>query len=209
MRRAPGTRRERGHFRQFFTPWRGTQYRMVKQPFQPKSFELIKADIRDAEAVKEAARGADRIVHLAAQVAVTTSVTDPRTDLISTLTVPLTFSKERGLPAENRLFCTPLPIRSMVVWRMWKSSKWIPVSSINTCLRALRNSSRLIFIHLMAAQKEPGTSTRVIITGFTVYQRSSCVNPASMARGNLAWKTRAGWRGLSSQLSQGDRSPLW
>jgi len=48
--------------------------------FNRKSFELIKADIRDAEAVKEAARGADRIVHLAAQVAVTTSVTDPRTD---------------------------------------------------------------------------------------------------------------------------------
>ncbi len=48
--------------------------------FNRRSFELIKADIRDAEAVKEAARGADRIVHLAAQVAVTTSVTDPRTD---------------------------------------------------------------------------------------------------------------------------------
>ena len=43
-------------------------------------FELIQADIRDAGAVAEAARDADAIYHLAAQVAVTTSVTDPRTD---------------------------------------------------------------------------------------------------------------------------------
>lgn len=48
--------------------------------FDRKSFELIKEDIRDAEAIKQAAKGADRILHLAAQVAVTTSVTDPKTD---------------------------------------------------------------------------------------------------------------------------------
>lgn len=48
--------------------------------FDRKSFELIKEDIRDPEAVKAAAKGADRILHLAAQVAVTTSVTDPKTD---------------------------------------------------------------------------------------------------------------------------------
>jgi len=43
-------------------------------------FELIKGDVRDANAIKAAARGAYRILHLAAQVAVTTSVTDPQTD---------------------------------------------------------------------------------------------------------------------------------
>ncbi len=48
--------------------------------FDRKSFELIKEDIRDADAIKAAAKGADRILHLAAQVAVTTSVTDPKTD---------------------------------------------------------------------------------------------------------------------------------
>ncbi len=48
--------------------------------YNRKSFELIKEDIRDAEAVKAAAKGADRVLHLAAQVAVTTSVTDPKTD---------------------------------------------------------------------------------------------------------------------------------
>lgn len=48
--------------------------------FNRGSFELIKEDVRDAAAIKNAAKGADRILHLAGQVAVTTSVTDPRTD---------------------------------------------------------------------------------------------------------------------------------
>ena len=43
-------------------------------------FELICADVRDAPALVEAARDADAIYHLGAQVAVTTSVADPRGD---------------------------------------------------------------------------------------------------------------------------------
>ncbi len=43
-------------------------------------FELICADIRDARAIANAAREADAIFHFASQVAVTTSVQDPRTD---------------------------------------------------------------------------------------------------------------------------------
>lgn len=43
-------------------------------------FELICADIRDARAITDAARDADAIFHFAAQVAVTTSVADPRAD---------------------------------------------------------------------------------------------------------------------------------
>lgn len=42
--------------------------------------EIIEADVRDAAAVRRAARDASEIYHLAAQVAVTTSVADPRTD---------------------------------------------------------------------------------------------------------------------------------
>lgn len=44
------------------------------------SFQLIKGDVRDADAIRKAAQDADVIIHLAAQVAVTTSVTDPRND---------------------------------------------------------------------------------------------------------------------------------
>ena len=42
--------------------------------------EILEADVRDAAAVRRAARDVSEIYHLAAQVAVTTSVTDPRTD---------------------------------------------------------------------------------------------------------------------------------
>jgi CDP-paratose 2-epimerase len=45
-----------------------------------KNFQHILGDVRDADAVKAAAANVDVIVHLAAQVAVTTSVTDPRPD---------------------------------------------------------------------------------------------------------------------------------
>jgi CDP-paratose 2-epimerase len=42
--------------------------------------EFIRGDIRDAAAVAQAARGRDAVFHLAAQVAVTSSVTNPRED---------------------------------------------------------------------------------------------------------------------------------
>jgi len=52
----------------------------LKRQFGEKSFELIVGDVRDADMIRIAASPAERIVHLAAQVAVTTSVTDPRPD---------------------------------------------------------------------------------------------------------------------------------
>jgi CDP-paratose 2-epimerase len=42
--------------------------------------EFVRGDVRDRAAVREAAEDADEIYHLAAQVAVTTSIEDPRTD---------------------------------------------------------------------------------------------------------------------------------
>ena len=44
------------------------------------NLEFIQGDVRDAKLVKGAAADAELIYHLAAQVAVTSSVTDPRTD---------------------------------------------------------------------------------------------------------------------------------
>ncbi len=44
------------------------------------SFQLIQADVRDATALLNAVRDQEVIIHLAGQVAVTTSVTDPRGD---------------------------------------------------------------------------------------------------------------------------------
>ena len=47
----------------------------------PSQLTFIRGDVRDAGAVIDAARGADAVFHLAAQVAVTTSVANPREDL--------------------------------------------------------------------------------------------------------------------------------
>ncbi len=52
----------------------------LKKEYGEKSFKMTVADVRDASAIAQAARQADVIVHLAGQVAVTTSVTNPRDD---------------------------------------------------------------------------------------------------------------------------------
>src|SRR5690349_12703076 len=52
----------------------------LKQTFGDNAFELVEGDVRNAPLLSETAKGADVIVHLAAQVAVTTSVIDPRED---------------------------------------------------------------------------------------------------------------------------------
>ena len=52
----------------------------LKDQFGEDAFSLIAGDVRNADQLAEAAKEADVIVHLAGQVAVTTSVTNPRAD---------------------------------------------------------------------------------------------------------------------------------
>lgn len=52
----------------------------LRDTWGPDAFTFIRGDVRDAELLVASARDADVIVHLASQVAVTTSVQDPRTD---------------------------------------------------------------------------------------------------------------------------------
>lgn len=52
----------------------------LRQSFGPDAFHLIVGDVRDAALITAAARDADIIIHLASQVAVTTSVLHPRED---------------------------------------------------------------------------------------------------------------------------------
>ncbi len=52
----------------------------LEESFGKDAFRLIVGDVRSADQMAEAAQEADVIVHLAGQVAVTTSVTDPRND---------------------------------------------------------------------------------------------------------------------------------
>jgi CDP-paratose 2-epimerase len=52
----------------------------LREQHGEEAFRLIVGDVRQADALAEAARGADVVVHLAGQTAVTTSVADPRSD---------------------------------------------------------------------------------------------------------------------------------
>jgi len=52
----------------------------LRQVYGEDSFRLVVGDVRDASLLAGCARDVDVIVHLASQVAVTTSVFDPRTD---------------------------------------------------------------------------------------------------------------------------------
>jgi CDP-paratose 2-epimerase len=52
----------------------------LRSKFGSDSFQMVTGDVRDAALLTAAARNADIIVHLASQVAVTTSVTHPRED---------------------------------------------------------------------------------------------------------------------------------
>ncbi len=52
----------------------------LKEKFGENAFRLVVGDVRDAALLADSSREADVIVHLAAQVAVTTSVTQPRED---------------------------------------------------------------------------------------------------------------------------------
>ena len=61
---------------------RGTEANLswLRQQHGAESFRLIVGDVRDYDALVKATRGVDVVVHLAGQTAVTTSVTDPRSD---------------------------------------------------------------------------------------------------------------------------------
>lgn len=52
----------------------------LKSTYGADSFQMIVADVRDADAIRDAAANVEVVVHLAGQVAVTTSVMKPRED---------------------------------------------------------------------------------------------------------------------------------
>ncbi len=60
----------------------------------PERLEVVEGDVRDARVVRRGLRDADRVFHFAAQVAVTTSVTDPVHDYAVNLGGTLTLLEE-------------------------------------------------------------------------------------------------------------------
>lgn len=81
---------------------RGTEKNLAwLQSLHASRIHFIKADIRDAAAVLQAAEKAQRIYHLAGQVAVTTSVTNPRNDFEINALGTLNVLEASRLSAEN------------------------------------------------------------------------------------------------------------
>jgi CDP-paratose 2-epimerase len=80
VQRLLGTRRKSDHLRQPEPGRRAAQPEMARRNLWQRRLQLVSGDVRDAALLTETAREADVIVHLAAQVAVTTSVTNPRED---------------------------------------------------------------------------------------------------------------------------------
>jgi CDP-paratose 2-epimerase len=76
----------------------------LKKTFGEYSFSVIRGDVREADKIGEAARGSDVIVHLAGQVAVTTSVTDPRDDFESNAIGTFNALEAARLSGRNPIF---------------------------------------------------------------------------------------------------------
>lgn len=76
----------------------------LKLEFGEKAFDVIAGDVRDADRIAEAGKGADVIVHLAGQVAVTTSVINPRDDFESNALGTFNTLEAARLSEKNPIF---------------------------------------------------------------------------------------------------------
>jgi CDP-paratose 2-epimerase len=76
----------------------------LKETFGEQAFTLVVGDVREAPKITEAARGSDVIVHLAGQVAVTTSVADPRADFEANALGTLNVLEAARLSGRNPIF---------------------------------------------------------------------------------------------------------
>ena len=76
----------------------------LKQEFGESAFDVVVGDVRDADRIAESAKGADVIVHLAGQVAVTTSVINPRDDFESNAFGTFNVLEAARLSGSNPIF---------------------------------------------------------------------------------------------------------
>ena len=90
----------------------------LKQEFGQKAFDVIVGDVRDADRIAESAKGADVIVHLAGQVAVTTSVINPRDDFESNALGTFNVLEAARLSGRNPIIIMHPRTKYMAAWKM-------------------------------------------------------------------------------------------
>ena len=120
------------------------------------------ADMRNREALRAAVRSAEQVFHFAAQVAVTTSLTDP----------VARFRSQRGRHAQpaggdprggilRRRWCSRPPTKCTADFRTWRWRRTARATSRWTrpCARASAKTGRWIFTVRTDARKARRTST--------------------------------------------------
>ena len=158
--------------------------------------EIVEGDIRDAEAVRRSAKDATEVYHLAAQVAVTTSVDDPagdfQTNAMGTLNV-LEAARMSGM-APFVLFTSTN--------KVYGSLEGVPVAVEGTRYKAQpgglpgsdgKRDAGLPFALRLAPKVAP-ISMCATMHESTAWTRSSSACPASRGHGSSATKIRAGLR---------------
>jgi len=153
---------------------------------------LVQADVRDFGALRAAIAGADVVYHLASQVAVTTSVQDPRHDF-----------EVNALGTFNVLEAARLAQRRPLV--LYASTNKVYGGMEDVVVlegragyayrdfpQAFQRPTLSIFTRRMVAPKGQGTSTCATMPASMTCPPSSFASRASMARASLVWRTRGG-----------------
>ena len=156
-----------------------------------RRLQITVADIRDAEIVERAVRHATEIYHFAAQVAVTTSVAEPRFDFDVNLQGTLNIL-EAVRKATNRPFL--LFTSTNKVYGNASSGEVWPESSVMVAQipKGLRNRNRWISVRPTGAPKVQPTNMCRITLGPITRIPWCCGCRASPDLVNLATKIRAG-----------------
>ena len=170
---------------------------------------FARVDLRDAEATRRffgAHHDASWVLHLAGQVAVTSSVADPRTDF--EINAQGTLNVLEGMRASGTRAGVAVCVDEQGLRQPWVSStSWSVTVDMRTpaAQTGWRRPSHSIFIRPTDARKGRLTSMCATITGSMACAPSCSDSRASTATTSSAAKIRGGSRGSSSPLSCGTR----
>ena len=154
--------------------------------------EFVRGDVRDASAVSEAVAGVDAAYHLAAQVAVTTSVLDPRDDFDTNATGTLNVleAARRAKRPPTVLFASQT--KSTAAWRRSGLPSPMADTPTRTFLWGSPNTNRSIFTHRTAVPRELPTSMLLTTPAFMVSRPWCFECPASTEPGRFGNEDQ-GW----------------
>ena len=163
------------------------------------AFQLIVRSVADADACVRAVDDAEIVYHFAGQVAVTTSVTDPRHDFEVNALGTFNILEAARTSSHN-----PIVLYSSTN-KVYGELDGVEVVeqddryALPTCLWVFPKPSRWIFIPPTAVPRDRQTSMSATMPGYMAFPRSCFDSRAFMASGRWEWRIRAGLRGSLSR----------